>query len=61
MTQEIDVTPSVVEFDDIVDDRYGGKAAGLAELRRLGLPVPTGFVIAAGVSTPTCRGNRWPG
>ncbi|ANY25150.1 PEP/pyruvate-binding domain-containing protein [Gordonia terrae] len=46
MTQEIDVTPSVVEFDDIVDDRYGGKAAGLAELRRLGLPVPTGFVIA---------------
>lgn len=46
MTPEIDVTPSVVEFDDITDDRYGGKAAGLAELRCLGLPVPTGFVIA---------------
>ncbi|MCR5979397.1 pyruvate, water dikinase [Gordonia jinghuaiqii] len=37
---------TTVEFDDITDDRYGGKAAGLARLRRLGLPVPGGFVIA---------------
>ncbi|MFI5717523.1 PEP/pyruvate-binding domain-containing protein [Nocardia sp. NPDC051750] len=37
---------TTVEFDDISDARYGGKAAGLAQLRRLGLAVPTGFVIA---------------
>lgn len=41
-----DMSPTAVEFDDITDDRFGGKAAGLAELRRLGLPVPVGFVIA---------------
>ncbi|MET3862640.1 phosphohistidine swiveling domain-containing protein [Dietzia sp. 2505] len=40
------MTPTVVEFDEVADDRYGGKAAGLAELRRLGLDVPRGFVIA---------------
>ncbi|MEH6821261.1 MAG: PEP/pyruvate-binding domain-containing protein [Dietzia psychralcaliphila] len=40
------MTPTVVEFDEVADDRYGGKAAGLAELRRLGLDVPPGFVIA---------------
>ncbi|MGJ0121122.1 PEP/pyruvate-binding domain-containing protein [Williamsia sp. MIQD14] len=37
---------TTVEFDDIVDDRFGGKAHGLARLRRLGFPVPTGFVVA---------------
>ncbi|MEV0251930.1 PEP/pyruvate-binding domain-containing protein [Nocardia sp. NPDC050712] len=37
---------TTIEFDQVVDDRYGGKAAGLAELRRLGLAVPVGFVIA---------------
>ncbi|GLP78372.1 hypothetical protein TUM20983_54820 [Mycobacterium antarcticum] len=36
---------TTIEFDDIFDDRFGGKALGLAELRRLGLSVPTGFVI----------------
>lgn len=41
-----DMTTTTVEFDDITDARYGGKAAGLAELRRLGLAVPVGFVIA---------------
>jgi pyruvate,water dikinase len=40
------MTLTTVEFDDVTDDRYGGKAAGLAALRRLGLPVPVGFVIA---------------
>jgi len=39
-------TPNVVEFGEITDDRYGGKAAGLAQLMRLGLEVPPGFVIA---------------
>ena len=39
-------TAHTVEFDQITDDRYGGKAAGLAALRRLGLDVPPGFVIA---------------
>lgn len=38
--------PKAIEFDDVTDDRFGGKAAGLAELRRLGLAVPVGFVIA---------------
>ncbi|WP_194828822.1 PEP/pyruvate-binding domain-containing protein [Nocardia sp. XZ_19_231] len=37
---------TTIEFDQVVDDSYGGKAAGLAELRRLGLAVPVGFVIA---------------
>ncbi|PXW33941.1 UNVERIFIED_CONTAM: pyruvate,water dikinase [Williamsia faeni] len=37
---------TAIEFDQVTDDRYGGKAAGLAQLRRLGLPVPVGFVIA---------------
>ncbi|AZG47650.1 PEP/pyruvate-binding domain-containing protein [Gordonia insulae] len=45
------MTPSTIELDDVTDDRYGGKAAGLARLRRLGLPVPGGFVIAD-VSAP---------
>ncbi len=40
------MTLTTIEFDDITDDRFGGKAAGLAELRRLGLAVPVGFVIA---------------
>ncbi|MFT4393470.1 PEP/pyruvate-binding domain-containing protein [Gordonia lacunae] len=40
------MSSATVEFDDITDDRYGGKAAGLARLRRLGLPVPPGYVIA---------------
>ncbi len=39
------MSPATVEFEDITDDRYGGKAAGLARLRRLGLPVPAGYVI----------------
>ncbi len=37
---------TAIEFDEVTDDRYGGKAAGLAQLRRLGLPVPVGFVVA---------------
>ncbi|MBO0676541.1 pyruvate, water dikinase [Mycolicibacterium sp. S2-37] len=45
------MAPTTIEFDDITDDRFGGKAAGLAELRRLGMAVPEGFVIA-NASTP---------
>ncbi|MFW0793828.1 PEP/pyruvate-binding domain-containing protein [Gordonia sp. CPCC 205515] len=37
---------STIDLDDITDDRYGGKAVGLAQLRRLGLAVPAGFIIA---------------
>ena len=46
------MSAKTVEFEEIADDRYGGKAAGLARLRRLGLPVPPGYVIAgaSGVS-----------
>ena len=40
------MTAYTVEFGQVTDDRYGGKAAGLAELSRLGLDVPPGFVIA---------------
>ncbi|MBN0972359.1 MULTISPECIES: PEP/pyruvate-binding domain-containing protein [unclassified Gordonia (in: high G+C Gram-positive bacteria)] len=43
------MSSQTVEFEEIADDRYGGKAAGLARLRRLGLRVPPGYVIA-GVS-----------
>lgn len=37
---------TAIEFDEITDGRFGGKALGLAELIRLGLSVPAGFVIA---------------
>ncbi|WP_082614346.1 PEP/pyruvate-binding domain-containing protein [Mycobacterium sp. Root265] len=40
-----DAIPAVVDLGDVVDDSFGGKALGLAELIRLGVPVPTGFVI----------------
>ena len=40
------MAPNTIRFDDITDARYGGKAAGLAELCRLGFDVPPGFVIA---------------
>lgn len=43
---------TTIEFGDVVDDRFGGKALGLAELTRLGLPVPTGFVIARASEHP---------
>lgn len=38
--------PVVVDLRDVVDDSFGGKASGLAELIRLGLPVPPGFAVA---------------
>ncbi|NLD86100.1 MAG: pyruvate, water dikinase [Actinomycetales bacterium] len=53
-------TPRTVEFEQITDDRYGGKAAGLAELRRLGLDVPPGFVIAdAAADLVVVDTTRW--
>ena len=45
---------TTIEFDDIIDDRFGGKALGLAELTRLGLSVPTGFVIADASAQARC-------
>jgi phosphohistidine swiveling domain-containing protein len=52
---------TTVEFADITDDGFGGKALGLAELTRLGLPVPTGFVIsrASLVPLPDAVTNRF--
>lgn len=41
-----------IEFDEIADDRFGGKALGLAELTRLGYSVPTGFVISHASALP---------
>lgn len=43
---------TTVEFDDVVDDRFGGKAWGLAELTRLGHSVPMGFVVAGVSQSP---------
>ena len=43
---------TTVEFADVVDDEFGGKAFGLAELTRLGLPVPPGFVIGGASPAP---------
>ncbi len=36
---------TVRDLTDVVDESFGGKAFGLAELARLGVPVPPGFVI----------------
>ncbi|MBI2586878.1 MAG: pyruvate, phosphate dikinase, partial [Rhodospirillales bacterium] len=39
----------------------GGKGAGLAEMSRLGLPVPPGFTITTEVCTHfTCTGGDYP-
>lgn len=46
--------PLVIEFhegDRTMADLLGGKGAGLAEMTRLGLPVPPGFI----VTTEACR------
>ena len=48
------MAPTTIEFDDITDARFGGKAAGLAELRRLGLAVPVGFVLADASAHDAC-------
>ncbi|WP_159229876.1 PEP/pyruvate-binding domain-containing protein [Mycolicibacterium vanbaalenii] len=48
------MAPTTIEFDDIADSRFGGKAAGLAELRRLGLAVPAGFVLAEASAHDAC-------
>lgn len=42
----------VADLRDITDDSFGGKASGLAELMRLGLPVPPGFAIADAAAVP---------
>ncbi|MFC3965133.1 PEP/pyruvate-binding domain-containing protein [Nocardia jiangsuensis] len=44
--------PVVADLRDITDDSFGGKASGLAELMRLGLPVPPGFAIADAAAVP---------
>ncbi len=41
-----DAISIVLDLGDVVDDSFGGKALGLAELIRLGVPVPPGFVIS---------------
>ncbi|HLW43410.1 MAG TPA: PEP/pyruvate-binding domain-containing protein, partial [Candidatus Acidoferrales bacterium] len=49
------------EGDGQMKDVLGGKGAGLAEMTRIGLPVPAGFTI----STETCdyylkHGRKYP-
>lgn len=46
-----DAISTVLDLGDVVDDSFGGKALGLAELIRLGVPVPTGFVISHAAAT----------
>ena len=49
------MTPYVYDFDEPCDDGpmlLGGKGAGLAEMRQLGIQVPAGFTI----TTDACRG-----
>ena len=41
-------------------DLLGGKGAGLAEMSRLGLPVPPGFTIATGVCNAYCADGGYP-
>ena len=49
------------EGDPAQRDVLGGKGAGLAEMTRLGLPVPPGFTIAAGASVAFARDRRLSG
>jgi len=46
--------------DETSADVIGGKAHGLAVLRRLGLPVPPGFVIGTGACRAFLRDGRLP-
>src|SRR3982074_2723739 len=41
-------------------DLLGGKGAGLAEMTRLGLPVPPGFTITTKVCNAYARSGRFP-
>jgi len=41
-------------------DLLGGKGAGLAEMTRLGLPVPPGFTITTKACNAYARSGRYP-
>ena len=41
------------EGDGAMKDVLGGKGAGLAEMTRIGLPVPAGFTISAAIDPAT--------
>jgi pyruvate,water dikinase len=43
--QRNDERPRILRLDEIGEEEVGGKAAGLAELHRMGFAVPAGFVI----------------
>ncbi len=49
------------EGDGSQKQLLGGKGAGLAEMTRIGLPVPAGYTITTEACAEfTKRGNRWP-
>ena len=49
------------EGDGTMKQVLGGKGAGLAEMTRIGLPVPPGFTITTDAcATFTKNGKRWP-
>ncbi|GJM23881.1 MAG: pyruvate, phosphate dikinase [Phycisphaerae bacterium] len=49
------------EGDGTQKQLLGGKGAGLAEMTRIGLPVPAGYTITTEACAEfTKRGNRWP-
>src|SRR5213080_5162115 len=48
------------EGDATMRDLLGGKGAGLAEMTRLGLPVPPGFTITTKACNAYARSGRFP-
>jgi pyruvate,orthophosphate dikinase len=55
--------PSIVKFEDgdaSMAALMGGKGANLAEMTRLGLPVPAGFTLTTEVCRQFLRGGRLP-
>ncbi|MBV9109969.1 MAG: pyruvate, phosphate dikinase, partial [Gemmatimonadetes bacterium] len=48
------------EGDGGMKDLLGGKGAGLAEMARIGVPVPPGFTITTEVCRLYLRGNSYP-
>ncbi len=59
---ELDVAEEAVAGDwDAVRGLLGGKGANLAEMTRLGVPVPPGFTVTTRACMAYLRGGEWPG
>src|ERR1044071_1034590 len=51
---------SQTEGDGTMKDLLGGKGAGLAEMARIGVPVPPGFTITTEVCRLYLQGDAYP-